>query len=105
MLETLNLFSYPVFTIAMLVGMILTFKRPRIWKYNTLLGCEGFTFICWSLRYRKASEYNKFEWFDLEEAAIILCRPPVGIFLIITVVVCLCTRERWCIQDKPGFCE
>ena len=105
MLEFLNLLSYPIFTIVLLVGMILTFKRPRIWKYNTLIGSEAFILICWSLRYIKVSEYNKYEWLDLEEVAIVLCRLPVVMLLIITVVVCLCTRERWCIKDKPGFCE
>ena len=99
-------FLFCIFTlIAILFGIVCTFRKPTILKYNTLIGSELFFIVCWSIRlaWIESQSWGKFGP-PADGLWIELALPLLIIALIVTVTVCLRTRYRWCFKDDPGFC-
>ena len=95
-----------IFTlIAILFGIVFTFRKPTILRYNTLIGSELFFIVCWRIRlaWIESQTWGKFGP-PADEFWISLALPLLIIALIVTVTVCLRTRYRWCFKDDPGFC-
>ena len=101
------LLLFSVVLIGLLVGMICTFWKPKIWKYYTLIGSQLFFTLCWSIRlaWIESQTWGNFGPPN-DELLIILALPLVVIMLIVTAVIAISTRKRWNIpEDKPGFCS
>lgn len=96
---------YSFTVIALLVGMIVTFRKPKSWKYNALIGSDLFFTICWSMRYAWIRQTITGKFRPSDEFYIAVSLPIVILMLVVTVIVCLSTRHRWCFRDDPGFCS
>lgn len=95
---------YSFTVIALLVGMITTFRKPKIHKYNTLIGSEIFSVALCIIRCICINQENSRNALG-EVISIMMVFPLYVIMLIVTVIVCLSTRHRWCFRDDPGFCS
>lgn len=98
---------YLLIVLGLCIGMILTFWKPKKWKYFTLLGFQGFFTLVWTIQ---MTVWNSQSWgkFGPPNAYtyISLALPLVVIMLIVTVIVGMSTRHRWYFpDDKPGFCS
>ena len=89
----------------LLVCMVFTFRKPKIWKYNALIGSELFVTFCWSIRYAFIQQMITGKFRPADALYIELGLPIVILILTITLVVCLSTRHRWCIKDDTEFCS